>query len=226
MFTVRGAVTAITVAVLVGGVGAWSLLPHAGARTEVTTWGEIQRPTLDGLALGCGPLEIVSAATSDTGWVDTRNVLPYDTVVPTAGWFYPYGPEEAIEAEVAPEQVLREMWEGGSVAWYTAGASSEVRASLERLVAANPQWRMRVAQWPEGRGGQPSGQVAFATWGATQSCDQVSEDVAAAVIAAGSGAPGRPGQVPPSLLEGAELPADWHAPSLGDAQPAPFPDDL
>src|SRR5690606_9477847 len=111
-----------------------------------------------------------------TGWVDAEWALPYDTVPPVAGWMLPHAPTPGEDAP-RPEAVVREMWDGVNVIWLSPEADETTVAQVEAMVEANPQWGARIYRWPAERE-ELEGKVAFATWGATASCDVPLAEVA------------------------------------------------
>lgn len=191
------ALVSTTIAALLSGAAVGIAL--AGPRTPESTTEEFvtyTRPGIQALAAGCGPLAQVPTPSKGTGWVPDRgNVMPYDTTVPVSGWFFEQPPTED-DISPLPEAVVREMYDGRKIAWYADDAPEQIINQLHALADQNPQWNLRVTQWPSERGERLPAQVAFATWGATQSCDQVLPEIAEAVWAAGTPAPGTRGEVP------------------------------
>lgn len=182
---------------LTGAVVGWALTgPHTPERTELE-WGTLVRANVRHVPAGCGPLALVTSPSVVQGWVDVDGVLPYDTVPPAAGWMLPTPPADG-ERSPRPEAVVREMWDGANVIWLAADADEALAAQVDAMVEANPQWGARVYRWPAGRE-KLEGKVAFATWGATQTCQVPVAEVAAQVFAATSGAPGATGKQPPPL---------------------------
>lgn len=183
--------------------------PHTGMTTR-TNWGTTTRPTVEALVAGCGPLAQVTNPRSEVAWIDRPQgndlPLPYETTIPAAGWFYRDPPSDG-EVAPAPEAVLREMWAGGRVAWYSADVSADVVQQLRQMADSHPEWSMRVAQWPVDREAMPGAddggaRVAFATWGATQTCDRPTQAIAEGVWRAGTPAPGLGGGAPAEFSKG------------------------
>ena len=215
MFTVRGTLTAgglIATVVL----GLWIVLIATAPQQVVREEGGIlaTQQSNDALIGGCGPLYSFPDATADSGTVPATtasgvsNRLGYPTTVPMRGQFWDepvkdrfWEPDEA-DKPVA-EQMLRNLWDGDMVAYYTHLVPAEDVKTLVNLSRARPELRLFVVPWEQRlRGSLPRGRaLALATWNSSQTCHALSVP---AVIdfrdaAPATAAPGADGTRPPVL---------------------------
>ncbi|MBB5474599.1 hypothetical protein HF998_00415 [Cellulomonas hominis] len=152
-----------------------------------------------GLAADCAATEQVAVLDSRVGTVPEPGPLIYQTTVPVAGWM-----DEDLPSDdgPTPEQGVRALWEGRRILWIGAGAPDALAREARAAARENPHWRAEVLQWPAGYPLQlGSDQVVAATWGEAMSCRTVSSRAIDEFFGAAPDAPGRPGQIPPSLTQ-------------------------
>lgn len=195
-YTVRGALTASALGVLVAGAAGLALFgpssSHVLFENDST---RITAPQSRSIAFGCGTITEVTSPGSKIGYVEGDVDLPYVGTVPSTGWFAKEGPDG--EKTSSPEQVMNSLWRGRRAAWYSPDMPPGEVASLKSMVERNPQWRMDVWQWPTDRADQfPSRSMAFASWGVSQVCSAPDEGVVEYLLSKAGTAPGSDGSQP------------------------------
>lgn len=99
---------------------------------------------------------------------------PYNSSPPTSGPHYetPAGTEFFAE-QIPPEQLVHNLEHGQIVIWYSPDASNETRGHIEDLVTQQPT-ATAAAPYPDLASPY---QLVLTAWGASQSCEQVSQEV-------------------------------------------------
>jgi hypothetical protein len=111
----------------------------------------------------------------------TPNIPTYGTIVPMTGsfWSPPAQPGVRLYTPTSPAipeptQLLHNMWSGALVVYYTTAAEPDEVSRLGALAATRPDLNLIVVPWDIERGDLPSGRrIAFATWGASQTCQHL-----------------------------------------------------
>jgi hypothetical protein len=178
------------VSLLVAGMS-WVLAETEVRDVELTNFGfYAHKQTTDALIGGCGPIyrAPLDASQSESGTVPAKdkagisNRLTYSTVVPMFGEFWddPAPADQSFwsrsEPETPnPENLLRNMWDGEMVVYYTAAVDEAALKVLHDVLVLRPELDLKVVPWDSTvRGPLPQNRhIAFATWNASQSCHQL-----------------------------------------------------
>jgi Protein of unknown function (DUF3105) len=184
---IASAVSAILFAVTVG----YLAFDQTPPDLQPESFGWSERPTVEGLIGGCGPVYHVNenSTTDKIGYIanpteptETLPRLPYPTIVPVYGQFYET-PADLSEKRVwyitdkdqpPVEQLLHNMWNGSMVIYYDRyKVRTEDLAPYESLATDNPALNAVLVPWPVDRGPLPMGRsFAIATWGGSQTCNR------------------------------------------------------
>lgn len=213
----RGTLTALVVA-LCFVAGLWTLLVSTAPQETVHEPGGLlaHQQSNDALIGGCGPLYSFEEPTANSGTVPDKtttgvsNRLGYPTTVPMRGQFWDspvdkhvWRPDEA--AKPVAEQLLRNMWDGDMVVYYSHLVPEKDVEALSRLARLQPDLHLYVVPWEQRlRGPLPRGRsLAFATWNTSQTCHTLSLPALGDFREAAptSGAPGADGTRPPVLQQ-------------------------
>lgn len=118
---------------------------------------------------GCSDIETYDEQGRDH--VEDGTQVPYETTPPTSGPHYatPAGPGFYTDA-LPPEQFVHNMEHGQLIIWYDPAAPADVRDDIEAFVEDNPAVILATPfnQVPEGN-------FTITAWGASMSCEQLSE---------------------------------------------------
>lgn len=154
-------------------------------------WGQEYRASVSALASGCGATYTISNKAyldKQVGTVPEADkkgnpiALNYVSTVPFAGTMYEQGVDTTEQTTWNPgepsvprvEKVLRNLYDGWIVAYYSQDATANQKDSLIFLAQNEPELKMMVVPWPKDRAKIPQNRnVAYATWGATQQCTNV-----------------------------------------------------
>lgn len=146
------------------------------------------RQSTDSLLGGCGPVYEKATTPGTAGIIPsvkadgtTPNVPDFGTIVPMTGsfWAPPADPDIRMYTPKSPTiprpaQLLHNMWNGALVVYYAPDASAADVTALSVGVAARADLNVIVVPWDLTRGPLPSGrQIAFASWGASQTCQHL-----------------------------------------------------
>ena len=146
------------------------------------------RQSTDSLLGGCGRVFEKRASPRVNGVIAsvkadgvTPNIPQYGTIVPMSGSFWsPPAPAGVRVYTLSsptipqPTQLLHNMWSGALVVYYTTTAEPDEVSTLSVLAATRSDLNMIVVPWDATRGKLPSGRrIAFATWGASQTCQRL-----------------------------------------------------
>ena len=99
---------------------------------------------------------------------------PYNSSPPTSGPHYatPAGTEFFAE-QLPPEQLVHNLEHGQIVIWYSPDAPAEVQAQVEDLVVQESN-ATAAAPYPDI---ESPYQLVLSAWGASQACEQVSQEI-------------------------------------------------
>jgi hypothetical protein len=148
------------------------------------------KQSTNALVGGCGPMYSapLSQALDTSGTVPDKdragipNRVTYPNVVPMFGefWDVPAPEDQALWSfdepnAPKPENLLRNMWDGTMVAYYTEAVSEEEIELFHSILDLHPEMDLKVIPWDSSvRGPLPENRdVAFATWNASQSCHRL-----------------------------------------------------
>ena len=189
----RGRLRRVAIRVLIVGAVTGGLFATAVGTSQPRTRDEglgltSIRQSTDSLHGGCGRVferrttaDAVGVIASVKADGVTANVPSYRTIVPMAGPFWSPPAEPGIRMYARdsptiprPARLLHNMWSGALVVYYTSAAHpADVRA-LTLIAATRDDLDIIVVPWDTTRGPLPSGRkIAFATWGASQTCQRL-----------------------------------------------------
>jgi hypothetical protein len=211
-------VVTVVIGIITAGLGT-VIVGFQAPKVKDWEWGQEYRASINALASGCGPIYTISDAaylSRQVGSVPESDIegnpiaLNYVSTVPFAGTMYELGVDTGKQTTWNPgepsaprvEKVLRSLYDGWMVAYYSQDATENQKDSLIFTAQNQPELKMMVVPWPKDRAKIPQNRnVAYAVWGATQQCanvlvSQIREFREAFPI---SGAPGFNGLVPRSL---------------------------
>ena len=160
----------------------------AQPRTRNEATGISVRQSTDSLVGGCGRVFERKTPPGTAGVVPsvkadgvTPNIATIPPIVPMTGpfWSPPADPgvrmyTSSSPAIPKPTRLLHNMWSGALVVYYTPAAhTADVRA-LTVIAATRADLDIIVVPWDTTRGPLPSDRkIAFATWGASQTCQRL-----------------------------------------------------
>lgn len=186
--TPRGALTLGTL-ITCFTAGLWALLITTAPQQITRADGGLlaHQQTNEALIGGCGPLYSYPNATTGSGTVPNKNAagisnrLGYNTTVPMRGQFWdtpitrPIWMPDAQNKPVA-EQILRNLWDGDMVAYYTPALPTEDITNLAQLARTRPELRLLVVPWEQRlRGPLPGNRaLALVAWNTSQTCHALS----------------------------------------------------
>ena len=186
----RVAIRGLVVLVVSGGLVA-AAVGTAQPRTRYEGSGITSvRQSTDSLLGACGRVFEKRTSPGTAGVVGTvmadgltPNIPAYGTIVPMTGAFWSPPADPRVRLYTAssqfvpePSRLLHNMWQGALVVYYTTTAPPGEVRRLGNLAAARPDLDLIVVPWDVGRGDLPSGRrIAFATWGASQTCQHLVE---------------------------------------------------
>jgi hypothetical protein len=175
------------------------------------------RPSTDSLLGGCGRVferrtnQLTPGVIASFKADGTPNIPTSRTIVPMTGAFWSPKADPAVRMYTQdsptipkPTQLMNNMWSGALIVYYTTAADpADVRA-LSVLAATRADLNVFVVPWDTDRKPLPAGRkIAFATWGASQTCQRL---VVVALDQFRSahpefGAPGYGGVIAPKLTD-------------------------
>ncbi len=181
------AIRTCVVAAVIGGLFA-AAAGTAQPRTRNEGSGLISvRQSTDSLLGGCGRVferrtsqvtpGVIASAKAD----GTPNIPISRTIVPMTGSFWSPKADPGVRmysrdspAIPKPTQLMHNMWSGALIVYYTTAADpADVRA-LTVLAATRADLNIFVVPWDTDRRPLPAGRkIAFATWGASQTCQRL-----------------------------------------------------
>ena len=188
----------------------------AQPRTRNEATGISIRQSTDSLLGGCGRVFERKTPPGTAGVVPslqadgvTPAIPTYGTIVPMTGpfWSPPADPGIHMYTRLSPTipqptQLLHNMWSGALVVYYTTGADPTDKSTLTDVAATRADLDIIVVPWDITRGDLPAGRkIAFATWGASQTCQRLAVVALEQFRSAHpqSRAPGYGGAVAPTL---------------------------
>jgi len=103
---------------------------------------------------------------------------PYNSTPPTSGPHY-VGPAPAgfYPAPLRPEQLVHNLEHGQIVLWYRPDASEETITAIEALIDREPLAQEAALLAAPYDGVPDADSFVLTAWGASQSCDRVSQEV-------------------------------------------------
>jgi len=226
-----------------GGGFAWVLFGISDAETyDVPGGGLARRASSQALIGGCGATFEFKGIARESGIVpatrpDGREARQaYRTIVPMFGKFWETGAPTppastgfwAPQDPEAPqaEELVRNLWDGWMVVYYTNAATPADIAALEKIATTQPEFKMLVAPWERRRGPLPSNRkIAYSVWGASQTCQRLVAPTIREFREAYpvSTAPGADGTPPPVITSSGPVsaPVPTFDPSGTPAVPSP-----
>ena len=181
------AIRALVVAVFAGGLVVAAVgTGQPGARSEGSGITSLRQST-ESLVGGCGRVFERSADPGVAGIVPpvktdgTPNVPQYRTIVPMIGAFWSPPAPASIRMYTSaspnipkPARLLHNMWSGALVVYYMPTAHTADVEALAIIAATRADLNIIVVPWDMDRKPLPSGRkIAFATWGASQTCQRL-----------------------------------------------------
>lgn len=225
-WTWRSSVTVLVIGLIgLGGLGAILVGPRTPEKSPWVQMGNEYgvsiRPSVDALAARCGPIYTVQ---DPPQWVEGQvGTVPdvdedgnpiklgYISTVPFYGPMSETGVDTS-NGKVAwsrkdtdiprPEQVLRNLYDGWMVAYYSPFMPGPKIEQLMKYAEENRDLKMLVVPWPGDREAIPNRKmIAYATWGSTQQCvDLLNRQVQNfREFSPASAAPGPQGETPREL---------------------------
>jgi Protein of unknown function (DUF3105) len=180
--------------------------------SDLTSW----RQSTDALRGGCGRVFERKATPGVAGVIasvkadGSPNVPDFRTIVPMTGpfWSPPAAPDVRMYTPSSPSipepaRLLHNMWSGALVVYYTPTAQTADVRALTLIAATRADLNIIVVPWDTERGPLPSERrIAFATWGASQTCQRLVVSALDQFRSAHpqSRAPGYGGVVAPKLM--------------------------
>ena len=217
------AIRCLVVAAVVGGLFVTAVgIGQSRTRTEGSGITSLRQST-DSLLGGCGRVFERTISPGTVGVIPsvnadgTPNTPQFKTIVPMAGAFWAPAAAASIRMYTPqspsvpkPTRLLNNMWSGALIVYYTSDADSADKTALSALAATRDDLNIIVVPWDTSRGQLPSRRkIAFATWGASQTCQRLVVDALDQFrnTHPESQAPGYGGAVAPVLTGAIAVPA-------------------
>jgi|GEM_PF-5396719 len=145
------------------------------------------RQSTDSLLGGCGRVferrtsQVTPGVIASVKADGTPNIPKSRSIVPMTGAFWSPAADPGVRMYTSdspaipkPTQLMHNMWSGALIVYYTTAADPADVSALTALAATRADLNIIVVPWDTDRRPLPAGRkIAFATWGASQTCQRL-----------------------------------------------------